>query len=234
MIFSFILIFLVFILIKQQYYTSDIGRFIDIVKNDGNQNQLKITGHHKIGEKVKFSQPYGYIVRKVDAIVPIVAQIKKELSGIHPKLDSELKNEYIPSNTKLTIVEVYSYSDVINSPSIFYVLADANDNRYVVSEFSFDRLSKPVYVDAIAPFKIFDDLYLDKKSIRMSFFTLKSSNTKLSESTMSNCNIEVFTINKWANEAVAKVNFDQLSCLYKHFWDDFNSKRHPIAFKIID
>ena len=222
------------IFIKQIFDSSDIGRFVKAVQNDGNIKQLNISNHDKIGEKVKFAQPYVYIIRNVDSIVPTVAQIKNELVGIHPKLKSELKNIYMPSNKVLTITEVFNCSDIINQPRYYYILTDKNTTKYTISKASFERLINPIYLNAVAPLEVFDKLYLSGKSISIEFLALKDKNDKLNANIFKHCNVEIFSINKWGKKAVGTVDFEQLSCLYQFFWDDFHSERLPISFQVIE
>jgi len=140
----------------------------------------------------------------------------------------------MPHNKILTVTEVYSYSNIMSSPREYFVLTDGNGIKYIISQFSLDRLTKPIYLNVVAPLEIFDELYFEEKSINIKFFAVNARNDKLKESVFLDCNVEMFTINKWEVEAVAKVDFKQLSCLYQYFWADFHSERHPVSFEILN
>ena len=223
------------LLFIDRYGSTIVGRaylFYEILAGGGTQEQ--IADYPKIGQRVRFEQPIGYIVRRVPSIVPIVAEIKNELGSIHPKLDSEAINEYIPADTNFTITDVYTYKDIVNPQTYYYVLSDQKNVRYTVDEKFLKLLNKPVYPDAKAPVSLFDDLYNSKTSMQMKFIAMTAKSPRLIPEYFSKCAVQDFSVLKWEHEAIATVDFNQLVCLYQYFWNDFNSKTFPISFEILE
>ena len=103
-----------------------------------------------IGKTIHFAQPVSYIERETPAIVPIVAKIKKEITGLHLKYESEKKNAYLPSDTDFIVTDAYAYRDILNKRSIYYVLSGLGVN-YILSEDALNRLQKPIYNNAKVP-----------------------------------------------------------------------------------
>lgn len=190
----------------------------------------RIENYSEVGKKVSFSQPLVYIVRETPAIVPIVAQIEKELSGLHTKLDSEKVNQYIPLKTVFTIVDAYLYEDAFNGKSIYLIL-EAQGEKYILKDETLKRYQQPIYKGAIAPTKIFDRLYESGESIKLHFFELNQTNRHFNKYTFANCKTQASKTPKGG--FVASVNFEQLRCLYEPFWDDWLSDKQPIAFEIV-
>ncbi len=216
-------------------YGSWFINLVDIASQFHNAKGIQehITKHPKIGQNVKFAQPIAYIVRKQPAIVPIIATTKYELLWIHPKSNSEVINQYIPNDTNFIITDVYTYENIINQRRYYYALSDQKGMKYVVSESTFEMLIKPIYQDAKAPVKIFDDLYLNKNYVELKFVTIKKNNSRLNGEYFSKCDIQNYSVVKWNQKAISTVDFNQLVCLYEYFWNDFNSEQFPISFEII-
>ena len=231
----FIIISLAAILFIDRYSKEIIGITYVVYEiiNGGSGTQNHINEHSKIGQKVKFSQPIGYIVRHVPSIVPIVAETKNELGSIHPKLDSEAINEYIPSDTNFTIVDVFTYRDIVNPQTYFFVLSDQQHVHYTVKESTYESLVEPIFQGARAPVDIFDNLYRRKNSVNVRFAAMKRKSPRLIPEYFSKCNVQNFTLLKWEQEATATINFNQLVCLYQYFWRDFNSETFPISFEVL-
>jgi len=188
-----------------------------------------------IGKKVSFQQPIVYIERETNAIVPIIAEIKKEITSLHVKYRSELKNEYIPSNTIFTIVDAYVYSDFLNGPSLYYILSSKNTN-YILSEGSLNRLQEPTYPNAKIPTKILDELYKNEyESIQIKFYSstdLKIYHQGISVSQFEDCKVQD-TKDEYSY-IQATVNFKQLACLYSKLWDGIHSEQYPVKFEVIE
>jgi len=171
-----------------------------------------------------------YIIRTIPAIVPIVAEIEKELTGLHTKLDSEKVNQYIPLKTVFTIVDAYFYEDIFNGKSL-YVVLEAQGEKYILEDDSYKRYQQPIYEGAVAPTKLFDELYESGDSVKLHFFELNQTNRNLNPYTFQNCNTTAIKSPKGGY--IAAVNFKQLQCLYEPFWDDLLSDKQPIAFKVL-
>ncbi len=135
----FIFFFIIF------FISSCEPNFVRTLKKLNHTTNLKIENHPKIGKKISFPQPLGYIIRKHPSIVPIVRDIEKELTKMHPKLDSEKVNQHIPPETQFTFVEVHFYEDAFNGETTYYVL-ESKGVKYILSEFTLKYLSKPINV----------------------------------------------------------------------------------------
>ncbi|WP_345984490.1 hypothetical protein WCX49_07570 [Sulfurimonas sp. HSL-1656] len=234
-IFLFMIISLASILFINRYGSTIVGRaylLYEIFTGGGTQEH--ISDYPKVGQRIRFKQPIGYTVRKFRSNVPIVNEIKNELFIVHPKRGSDALNEYILSDTDFTITDVYTYKDIANPQTYFYVLTDQNNVRYIIQEKHFEWLLKPVYADAKAPVSLFDDLYRNKTSVHMKFTAMKEKNPRLIPEYFSKCEVQDFSILKWEQEALATVDFNQLVCLYQYFWNDFNSKAFPISFEVLE
>lgn len=218
---------------QHRSYIISTAYFINQLIKYGKGTQQHILEHPKIGQKVNFLQPISYSQRQQAAIVPIVAKIRNELIWIHVKRDSQIVNQYVPNNTDFTITDVYTYKDIINQQRYYYILSDEQKMKYILSEKMFKTLMKPIYQNAQAPVKIFDELYITKKSIKMRFFAIKERNPRLQRGFFDECNVQEFSIKQWEQEATATVNFNQLVCLYGYFWDDFHSERLPMSFEVL-
>ena len=198
--------------------------------------QKQLDEHPSIGKTIHFSQPISYVERKTQAIAPIVAKIKKEITGLHIKYDSELKNEYIPSSTTFIIEDVYSYRDLLNQQSIYYILS-SQDVKYILEEDSLNWLQEPIYNNAEVPMKILDKLYNSKQhatsKIRFYLSEKKGSYFDVfSTIPFKECNIQNIITNKTG--IIATVNFNQLSCLYSKLWDNIHSASYPIQYEVIE
>ena len=199
-------------------------------------NQEKLDDNENIGKKISFQQPIVFIERKTKAIVPIIANIKKEITGLHIKYESELKNQYIISNTIFTISEAYTYSDILNKPETYYVLLNKNI-KYIISEDTLNRLQKPIYKKANMPTMILDKLYLKKEysSIEIKFYSsvdLEKYHQGISIFQFEECNAQ--DIKDKYNYIVATVNFKQLACLYSKLWDSTHSEQNPVKFEVVE
>ena len=199
-------------------------------------NQERLDDNQNIGKKVSFQQPIVFIERKIKSIVPIVANIKKEITGLHTKCESELKNQYITSNTIFTISEAYTYSDILNKPKTYYVLLDKNI-KYILSEDTLKRLQKPIYEKANMPTELLDKLYLKKEysNIKIKFYSSINSekyHQRISISQFEECKAQDIK-NKY-NYIVATVNFKQLACLYSELWDSTHSEQNPVKFEVVE
>ena len=135
----FIFFFIIF------FISSCEPNFVRTLKKLNHTTNLKIENHPKIDKKISFPQPLGYIIRKHPSIVPIVRDIEKELTKMHPKLDSEKVNQHIPPETQFTFVEVHFYEDAFNGETTYYVL-ESKGVKYILSEFTLKYLSKPINV----------------------------------------------------------------------------------------
>jgi len=197
-----------------------------------NQEQVD---DENIGKEVSFQQPIVYIERQTKAIVPIIAEIKKEITGLHVKYRSELKNEYIPSNTIFTIVDAYVYSDFFNKPTLYYILLN-KDTKYILSEGSLNRLQEPTYQNATIPIKILDNLYKQKyENIQIKFYSstdLKKYHQGISVSQFEDCKVQ--EIKDEYSYIQTTVNFRQLACLYSKLWDGMHSEQYPVKFEVIE
>ncbi len=190
----------------------------------------------RTGKKIQFAQPISYIERKTSSIVPIVAKVKKEISGLHIKYDSERVNKYIPSSTIFTIEDIYAYSDFMNSITFYYVLSNQKV-KYILSEDTLNRLQKPIYKNAQMPAKILDKLYKNKSKLRatIKFYVSEKKGRYydvLSINKFEECDIHN-AINNDGN-ITASVNFTQLSCLYSKLWDNIQSETYPVKYEILN
>ena len=188
----------------------------------------------RTGKKIQFAQPISYIERKTSSIVPIVAKVKKEISGLHIKYDSERVNKYIPSSTIFTIEDIYAYSDFMNSITFYYVLSNKKV-KYILSEDTLNRLQKPIYKNAQMPAKILDRLYNSKLRATIKFYVPEKKGRYydvLSINKFEECDIRD-AVNNDGN-ITASVNFTQLSCLYSKLWDNIQSETYPVKYEILN
>jgi len=195
--------------------------------------QYRLSSHKNLGKEVVFAQPLNYTVRSTPSIVPIVNKIQNELGSLYPagKYDEKI-NQYIPYDTVFKITDIYAYADIINKKEFYYVLIDKENKKYTISEYFYNDITKPIYPNAKTPIKIIDKLFFNKKSIEIKFYAVTGNNPRLVSSYFNDCKIKDFSVKKWQREAIAKVNFTQLVCLYNYFWDDFNSDIYPVSFEI--
>jgi len=198
--------------------------------------QYPLNAHRDIGKEIIFSQPIGYSVRNSPkAIVPIVNKIENELGSPHiMDIYYEKTNQYILSKTIFKIIAIYAYADIMNKKELYYVLADKTGKKYIIGEYFFRDLMKPIYLNSKVPSEVLDELYSKKHFIKMKFYTIKENNSRLTSSYFNKCNIKDFSENKWQAEVVATIDFKNLVCLYSYFWDDFNSEAYPISFEVLD
>jgi hypothetical protein len=198
--------------------------------------QKELKEHPSIGKTIHFAQPISYIERETPAIVPIVAKIKKEITGLHIKYDSEKKNEYLPSSTTFVIENVYTYKDLLNEENVYYILS-SQDVKYILDEESLNRLQKPIYNNAKTPMKILDKLYkgkpYDTSKIRFYLSEKKGRYFDVfSTAPFKECNVQNIITNKTG--IIAIVNFNQLSCLYTKLWDNIHSASYPVKYEVIE
>ncbi len=199
--------------------------------------QYRLSNHKNIGKEITFSQPIGFTIRNNPAIVPIVDEIQNELGSLHPyNSDYDKVNQYLAYNTIFTITAIYAYADIINSKKLYYILSDKKGQKYIIGEWYFNILQKPVYPNAKVPIAALDELYFEKKNIKMKFIALNEHNRYLKSEYFDRCKVNGFTIKYMKRKAIATatVDFSKLVCLYDYFWRDSHSEINPISFEVIE
>lgn len=198
--------------------------------------QKHFKNHEKIGQKLHFSQPIVYIVRKNPSTVPIVDAIQKELEGLHSVgLYDEKINQYISSKTVFTITDVYAYATPLSEKTFWYVLSDEKGIKYIAYEGYLKWLTEPSYPNAQVPLDFIDELYLSKNTMKIKFLALNEHNEYLTQNYFKKCKVKDFIFSFADKKAIviATVDFTQMVCLYDDFWRGAQSWRNPISYEII-
>jgi len=203
--------------------------------SSGFQIQYKLSEHSDIGKETTFSKPICYINRKgTPAIVPIISKINNEITTVHVPFDSESINQYILSNTLFKVTNVYNYRDIMNKQTLYYVLSDQNNKKYILGQGSYYGLQKPISPDTEEIGSLLDELYLNKGSIKMKVFETGKENHRFIAIFFDRCNIKTLSVNYKKRVAHIKVDFKQLVCLYDNYWNNPRDKDYPVSYEIFE